>query len=106
MKKLKERWKIKSNLQLTLVFIVFAITGSTSAYIIRPILRSIGFTKEILGIEWYWSIVYFLIEIVAILPIYFPLLLLVGTCFGQYRFFWNFEKKMLIRIGFSSLTKE
>ncbi|GLB51902.1 hypothetical protein NBRC110019_09410 [Neptunitalea chrysea] len=102
---LKERWNVKSNLQFTLILIVFAITGSTSAYIIRPIFSSIGFTRNILGVEWYWGIVYFIIEIIAILPIYFPLLLFVGTVFGQFKFFWNFEKKMLSRIGFSSLKK-
>lgn len=106
MKKLKERWKIQSNLQFTLIFIVFAITGSTSAYIIRPILKGIGFTKEVLGEAWYWGILYFIIELIAIIPIYFPLLLLVGTILGQFRFFWNFEKKMLIRMGFTSLSQE
>jgi hypothetical protein len=32
MKNKKKRWKIESNFQLVLLFIVFAITGSTSCY--------------------------------------------------------------------------
>ena len=36
MKKLKEKWGIKSNFQLVIILIVFAITGSTSAAISGP----------------------------------------------------------------------
>jgi hypothetical protein len=36
MKELKKRWKIESNFQLVLLFIVFAITGSTSALLSKP----------------------------------------------------------------------
>jgi len=31
-KKLKERWGIKSNFQIVIIFVVFGITGSVSAY--------------------------------------------------------------------------
>ncbi|GLB49702.1 DUF6787 family protein [Neptunitalea lumnitzerae] len=104
-KSLKERWNVKSNLQFILILIVFAITGSTSAYIIRPIFNALGFSKDVLGTGWYWSIVYFIIELIAILPIYFPLLLLVGTLFGQYKFFWAFEKRMFTRLFSSNTSK-
>ncbi|SFU70930.1 hypothetical protein SAMN05216480_11526 [Pustulibacterium marinum] len=97
MKKLKQRWNVTSNFQLTLIFIVFAITGSTSAYIIRPILHALGFSKTFFGDIWYAKVLYIIVEIIAILPIYFPLLLLVGTVFGQFKFFWNFEKKTFSR---------
>ncbi len=39
MKKLKERWNVSSNWQLTIIFIVFAITGSTAAYLSKPVLQ-------------------------------------------------------------------
>jgi hypothetical protein len=97
MKKLKQKWNISSNLQFTLILIVFAITGSTSAYIIRPILEAIGFTRAVFPDGWYFGILYFILELILILPIYFPLLLAVGTIFGQFKFFWNFEKKMFRR---------
>ncbi|MGB5647230.1 MAG: DUF6787 family protein, partial [Muriicola sp.] len=32
-------------------------------------------------------------------------LVLFGWLFGQFRFFWNFEKKMLHRIGLGFLLK-
>ena len=92
MKRLKEKWGITSNLQLTIIFIVFAITGSTSAYLSKPFTNFIGLTKENLGF-------FFIpIRLLAIFPIYQVLLVIIGTIFGQFTFFWNFEKKMLYRM--------
>ncbi|CAM4447143.1 DUF6787 family protein [Flavobacterium terrigena] len=97
MNKLKERWNISSNYQLVIIFIVFAITGSTSALIAKPILTFIGITKESVGLWLYYPL-----YIIIILPIYKVLLLLIGTLAGQRNFFWNFIKKMLdrMRLGF------
>ena len=39
------------------------------------------------------SILYILI----ITPVYFTTLLIIGSLFGQFRFFWEFEKKMFLR---------
>ena len=36
-KKLKERWGIKSNFQIVIIFVVFGITGSVSAYFSGPL---------------------------------------------------------------------
>jgi hypothetical protein len=41
-----------------------------------------------------------------IFSIYQFLLVIVGTIFGQYQFFWNMEKKMLKRIGFKRFFKK
>ncbi len=97
MKKLKERWNIKSNFQLTIIFIVFAITGSTAAYLSRPVTEAIGIHKD--------NLPYFLylpIRLLLIFPLYQVLLVLIGTLFGQFQFFWWFEKKMLLgmKLGF------
>lgn len=96
MKKLKERWGVSSNWQLTIIFIVFAITGSTAAWMSKPFTNYIGLTKETLGVF------YLPIRLIAIFPIYQVLLVLLGSVFGQFEFFWNFEKKMLrsMRLGF------
>ena len=37
MKTLRERWGIKSNFQILIIFVVFGITGTTSALISGPI---------------------------------------------------------------------
>ncbi len=94
MNKLKQRWNITSNYQLFIILLVFAITGSTSALIAKPILAFIGITKESVSIWLYYPL-----YIIIILPIYKVLLFLIGTLFGQRTFFWNFLKKMLDRMG-------
>lgn len=100
MKKLKERWNVESNWQLTVIFIVFAITGSTSAKIAAPITEAIGIYKEM---GWY---IYWPVRIFAIFPVYQVLLVFFGWLFGEFQFFWNFEKKMLRHLGLGFLFKE
>ena len=87
MKKLKERWGIESNFQLTLIFIVFAITGSASAWLSKPFCYWLGITKADLGF-WFTPV-----RLLLIFPIYQVLLVCIGFLFGQFRFFWAFEKK-------------
>jgi cellulose synthase/poly-beta-1,6-N-acetylglucosamine synthase-like glycosyltransferase len=99
MKKLKERWNIKSDWQLIIIFIVFAITGSSAAKIAGPITEWLGVSNE-MGWYLYWPI-----RIILIFPIYQILLVIFGWLFGQFKFFWNFEKKMLRHLGLGFLIK-
>ncbi len=91
--KLKLRWQVTSNWQLVVICIVFAITGSASAFATAPLLTALGITKE-LGLLLYW-----LFRILILFPTYQILLVLIGTLLGQHKFFWAFEKKMLKRFG-------
>ena len=100
MKRLKERWGVTSNWQLTIIFVVFAITGSASAYLSRPFCEWLGIAKEDLG-HWYTPI-----RLLLIFPIYQVLLVVIGFLFGQFKFFWAFEKKMLKGMGLGFLFKE
>jgi hypothetical protein len=100
MKGLKQRWGLTSNWQLALIFVVFAITGSTSAYLSRPVCEWFGIGKEQLG-HWYTPI-----RLLLIFPIYQVLLVAIGFLFGQFKFFWAFEKKMLKSMGLGFLFKE
>jgi len=100
MKDLKERWKIKSNFQLTIIFIVFAITGSTSAWVSKPVCIWLGILKEDFGF-WYTPI-----RLLLIFPLYQVLLVIIGFLFGQFQFFWAFEKKMLKKMGLKFLFKD
>jgi hypothetical protein len=93
MKKLKERWNVSSNWQLTLIFIVFAITGYSSLQIAKPFLSLVGIPETF---QPHW--LYRVLRILLIFPIYQVLLVFVGFIFGQFAFFWEFEKKMLKRI--------
>ena len=95
MKRFKEKWNISSNYQLVIILIVFAITGSLSLYVSTPILEALSIDREILSIWLFWPL-----KILIIFPIYQILILIIGTIFGQFKFFWKFEKKFLKRIGF------
>ena len=99
MNKLKHRWNITSNWQLIIIFVVFAITGSSAAYLSKPITNYIGLTKESFSLWIYWPI-----RILILFPIYQIMLVLFGAIFGQFKFFWEFEKKMLdrMKLGFIS----
>lgn len=96
MKKLKERWGISSNWQVVVIFIVFGITGSTSAKIAGPIVEFLGITQENTSGWIYWPV-----RVLLIFPVYQVLLIIFGWIFGQFQFFWAFEKKMLRRLGFA-----
>ena len=94
MEKLKKRWGIDNNWQVVVILIVFAVTGSTASYIDKPILNFLNITTESFGVYSYW-----ILRIVLLFIMYQFLLVFFGWLFGQHKFFWNFEKKMLIRIG-------
>ena len=97
-KKLERRWVVKQKYEMISLFLVFAFTGSSSMFIGRPIIKMIGITEDNLNITVYW-ILYILIGLLF----YQVLLVLFGWLFGQFTFFWNFEKKILSRFGFKNL---
>jgi hypothetical protein len=99
MKKLKEKWGISSNFQFIMILIGFSITGSLSAYLAGPILNYIGLQKSNFSTFTLGTVLYYILRILFIFPVYQVLLVVVGTVIGQFRFFWNFEKKMLCRLG-------
>lgn len=94
MEKFKERWNITSNFQLGIIFLVFAINGSLSVLIAKPILNFVGITTENLN-----SFVYYPLRIILIFLVYQFTLIIVGALFGQKEFFLNFSKKMWSRFG-------
>lgn len=94
MNKLKARWGVESNFQVAIICLVFAITGSTASMIGKPFLAFLNITPET-----FHSIIYWTIRIVVLFVMYQFLLVFFGWLFGQHTFFWNFEKKMLSRIG-------
>ncbi|WP_378188215.1 DUF6787 family protein [Aquimarina sp. W85] len=100
-KKLEDKWEVSYRWELIAIFIVFAITGSTSAKISDPILSLLGLSNENTATYIYWPL-----RIILIFPIYQILLIVMGWLFGQFSFFWQFEKKMLSRLGFSKFFKE
>ncbi len=93
-KKLENKWVVTYKWEMIRIFIVFALTGSSSVIVGKPMLKIIGITKENLNIALYWFL-----YIVIGLIFYQILLVTLGWLFGQFNFFWEFEKKMLRRFG-------
>lgn len=93
MNKLKKRWGIQSNWQLTVIFIVFAITGSTSAKLAGPVTEFLHIHKDM---GWY---IYWPFRILIIFPVYKVLLVCFGWLFGEFTFFKNFAVKMIRGMG-------
>lgn len=98
--KLKKRWGLRSNKQVWVVLLVFAITGYSSLLIAKPFMEIIGLPEETTN-PW----IYRPLRILLILPFYKILILFYGWLFGQYEFFYNFVKKMLSRMGFKFLYR-
>ena len=95
MKRLKEKWGITSNFQFIIILIVFSVTGSLAVWVAKPILELVGLDKSAVTPWMFWPI-----RIAIIFPIYQVMIVVIGALFGQFKFFWAFEKKMLVRLGF------
>jgi hypothetical protein len=87
---LQKRWKV-SGTQLFLILCVFAITGTLTAYISRQITFWLDVEK--------YSFLFWVLKISVLLFGYQVIILLVSIPFGQFSFFWNYEKKILRRMG-------
>jgi hypothetical protein len=91
LQKLQIRWKVGSIAQVIVILIVFACTGTTVVWIAKPILIWIF---EPAHVPLWGKILYYIL----ILPAYNIFLLAYGFAFGQFRFFYDFEKRFLNRI--------
>ena len=92
LERLKDKWNLKSITQVVIVLIVFACTGFTVLFLKRPIVA-------LFSAEGDQNLVFSVAYYVLILPVYNVILLCYGFIFGQFRFFWEFEKKTFRRIA-------
>lgn len=86
---LRSKWKLENAWQVIVVLLVFACTGITIMLLKRPVLK--WFNTENTTT---FTVAYYLL----ILPVYNVILLAYGFIFGQFRFFWEFEKRFINRI--------
>lgn len=96
---LLKRWKV-SKKDLVLILCVFAITGFTTAFVSRSIPAWVGFTNNT---HWVLKL---LLRLAVLVFGYQFILLFVAFLLGQFRFFWQFEKKFLQRLGFLKTANE
>lgn len=89
--RLQARWKVKSGMQVVVILIVFACTGFTVLLIKRPLFEYWfpSGDKPVWASTLYW---------ILILPVYNLFLLFYGFVFGQFLFFWEFEKRFFNRV--------
>ena len=87
--------KIDSFFQFVLVMVVFAITGSLSL-----IVTVLLFEIFNLNVDSFSPLVFWPLRIIFIFFVYQVLLLVIAIPFGQFQYFWQFEKKILSRFGF------
>jgi len=99
--KLESKWIVAMRWELIRIFIVFAITGSSSVIVGRPIIQWMGITQGNLHPVLYW-----ILFIIISLFFYQVLLVFIGWIFGQFQFFWTFEKKMIRRFGLGRFLKD
>lgn len=98
LKRLKEKWGIVSNKQLIIIFVVFGITGSLSVKLALPVLQYLNINPDTFETIPLGNVIYWVLRILIIFPLYQVLLLGIGTIFFQFRFFWEFEKKIMNRL--------
>ncbi len=99
-KKIQQRMGIYSNNQFIIIMIVFGITGSLALYLSKPILNILNITPITLH-----KLLYYPLRLAIIFPVYQFVLIIIGTLFGQFNFFWKLEKKMMKRMGLFRLFR-
>lgn len=82
--RLKKKWGV-SGLRFILIFCVFAIGGSLTGFLAKKLMPVFDISNPVL----YWFI--YLVVVTLIWPL---CVLLVSVFFGQFRFFWDYEKKL------------
>ena len=85
-------FKVNSISRLIIIFIVFAITGSLSVILGEYVLL-LFFSDDVVKGFFYW-----VIRILIIFPLYQILLIIIGSVFGEFKYFWSIEKKILKRL--------
>ena len=88
--RLRQRWGVSTG-QVFIILLVFACTGTTVLFLKRPVVAFFAGDGEQ---PLLFSILYY----VLILPVYNAILLVYGALFGQFRFFWEFEKRFFRRL--------
>jgi formyltetrahydrofolate-dependent phosphoribosylglycinamide formyltransferase len=91
LQRLQQKWKV-GPVQLVLILCVFAITGTTTAYISKAITSWVGFTD---ATHWGPKL---LVRLAVLVFGYQIILLCVAFLFGQFSFFWNYERKLLVKM--------
>lgn len=89
-KKLQKHWGV-DGWRLFLILCTFAVTGTFTAWVSKSITQWIDAEK--------FSLMWWLLKLAVLFIGYQVFILFFGFCFGQFSFFWKYEKKILARMG-------
>lgn len=90
MHRLGARWGV-GPARVLIILLVFACTGFTVLFLKKPVVAHFAGDGE-------QPVLFTVLYYILILPIYNVFLLIYGAIFGQFRFFWEFEKRFFKRI--------
>ena len=93
LKKIIDKFHARSFKHLIIIFLVFALSGSASLLMSSLILNAINLKELIIFYP-----LYLLVRIILLIPIYQLVLIIIATLFGEFSYFWNFEKKFFKRL--------
>lgn len=89
--RLAKRWSV-SPARVGIILLVFACTGFTVLFLKRPLVEWVS------GDAGEPPLLFSVLYYILILPVYNVLLLIYGALFGQFSFFWAFEKRFFARL--------
>ncbi|MDP3666012.1 MAG: phosphoribosylglycinamide formyltransferase [Sediminibacterium sp.] len=98
-KRMQQKWGVTAR-QFGIIFLVFGLTGTTTALLTRYITAWLGMDTDT---YWLWKL---LLRIGMLLLGYQFILLLYGALLGQWAFFWKYEKRLLQKLGIVRRTKQ
>jgi hypothetical protein len=81
---LQKKWGV-SGIRFVLIFCVFALGGSLTGFAGKKLMPLLAIDQPVL----YWF--FYILLVTVIWPF---CILVVSIPFGQFRFFWNYEKKL------------
>ena len=88
--RLGKRWGVSPK-RAMLILTVFACTGFTLMFLKRPVVAL--FTED--GEQ---PLLFTILYYILIFPVYNVLLLIYGALLGQFRFFWDYERRFFNRL--------
>ena len=88
-----QKFNAKSKFHLFIIFLVFGLSGSFSLWISSPIMSALDLNNILNNYP-----LYIFIRVIIIIPIYQLILIFFALIFGEFEYFWSFEKKFLKRI--------
>jgi hypothetical protein len=86
--RLQQKWGVESMFQVIMILLTFSLTGFSAVAIRKYLYAALGYTDE--TSIWLKTITY----LVFVFPTYQILILVYGTLLGQFKFFWEKEKKL------------